>query len=258
MNLDRITTKGKAIFLAYDQGLEHGPIEFNLDNVDPSYIIDIAKKGNYNGIVFQHGIAEKYYPKKKQSIPLILKLNGKTKLPNMEPMSRQVCSVKRAINLGAEAVGYTLYIGSESESEQFQEFGKIVEEAHHYHIPVIAWIYPRGKAIHKDTTTEVLAYAARVALELGADIVKIKYNNEIEGFKWVVESAGKTKVVVAGGSKMGISDLLKQTYDIMQAGASGIAIGRNIWQHKDPLKITKALKSIIFNHKTPEEAKKYL
>jgi len=79
-----------------------------------------------------------------------------------------------------------------------------------------------------------------------------------EGFKWVVESAGKTKVVVAGGSKMGIANLLQQTYDIMQAGASGIAIGRNIWQHKDPLKITKALKSIIFNHKTPEEAKKYL
>jgi DhnA family fructose-bisphosphate aldolase class Ia len=79
-----------------------------------------------------------------------------------------------------------------------------------------------------------------------------------EGFIWVVESAGKTKVVVAGGHKKGIKDLLHQTHEIIQAGASGLAIGRNIWQHKEPLKITKALKSIIFNHKTPEEAKKYL
>ena len=85
-----------------------------------------------------------------------------------------------------------------------------------------------------------------------------KYNNDLEGFKWVVESAGKTKVVVAGGHKKGIPDLLQQTYEMMQAGASGIAIGRNIWQHKNPLKITKALKSIIFNHKSPEEAKRYL
>ena len=258
VNLERITTKGRAIFLAYDQGLEHGPTDFNMDNVDPLYFIDIAIKGKYNGLILHHGIAEKYYPKKKQKIPLIIKLNGKTRLPNMEPLSRKVCSIKRAIKLGAEAVGYTLYIGSQFEAKQFHEFGKIVEEAHDEHLPVIAWVYPRGSAIKNDTTTEILAYATRVALELGADFAKIKYNNDLEGFKWVVESAGRTKVLVAGGSKLTDKELLQKTYEVMQAGATGLAIGRNIWQHKHPLKMTKALKSIIFNHQTPKEAMKYL
>ncbi|MCX6750147.1 MAG: fructose-bisphosphate aldolase, partial [Candidatus Pacearchaeota archaeon] len=79
INLNKLTTKGKALFLAYDQGLEHGPTDFNDKNVDPKYIIDIAKKGKYNGIVFQKGIAEKYNKEIKQSkVPLIVKLNGKT------------------------------------------------------------------------------------------------------------------------------------------------------------------------------------
>src|SRR5208337_1459692 len=95
---------GKGIILAYDQGLEHGPSkDFNEKNVDPEYIIDIAERGGFTGLVFQKGVAENYY---RGKVPLILKLNGKTSLPGGEPIARQVCSVKQAIEIGAKAVGY--------------------------------------------------------------------------------------------------------------------------------------------------------
>ena len=247
VKLNKILRNGKAIFLAYDQGLEHGPTDFNDKNVDPKYIIDIAKKGKLNALIFQKGIVEKYQKEiKKSKVPLILKLNGKTKIRKGEPFAPLICTVKEAIDLGADAVGYTLYIGSEHESEMFEEFEKIEQEAHAKSLPVVAWIYPRGKSVKNDTSREMISYAARVGLELGADIAKIKYGNNADDLKWAVKSAGKTKVMIAGGTKKSEIDFLKQIKDIMETGAIGMAIGRNIWQHPKPLEIIKKIKKIVF------------
>ncbi len=254
----RLLSGGRALFLAYDQGLEHGPTDFNLENINPNYILDLAEKGGYNGFICHHGIAEKYYQNYRDRIRLILKLNGKTNLTHLAPYSAQVCSVDRAVKLGADAVGYTIYDGSPMESTMFREFGKIVEQAHDYGIPVIAWMYPRGKFIKNELTTEILAYSARVGMELGADIVKIKYNGDPEGFKWVVKSAGKCKVVVAGGHKEAPEKLLQTAKEVLDAGAAGMAIGRNIWQNAEPLKLTKALKKVVIENKDVKEALKVL
>lgn len=250
ISLSKITTRGKALFLAYDQGLEHGPSDFDDKNVDPKYIIEIAKKGKYNGIVFQKGIAEKYNQEIKASkVPLIVKLNGKTNLFKGEPIARQLCTVDEAIKLGAKAVGYTIYIGSDSEDESFQEFQNIQREAHEKGLPVIAWIYPRGKSVEKKKPEELMAYAARTALEIGADIVKIQYTGKFKDLKWAVKSAGKTKVVIAGGTKKGEKELLIQISEAMDAGCIGLAIGRNVWQHSKPLEITKRIKEIVWKNK---------
>lgn len=250
VNLSKLTTKGKALFLAYDQGLEHGPSDFNDKNVDPKYIIDIAKKGKYNGIVFQKGIAEKYNKEIKASkVPLIIKLNGKTNLFKGEPISRQLCTVDEAVKLGAKAVGYTIYIGSDYEDELLQEFENIQREAHKKNLPVIVWMYPRGKSVEKKKPEELMVYAARIALEIGADIVKLQYIGKEKDLKWAVKSAGKTKVVVAGGTKKGEKELLTQIKEIMDAGCIGLAIGRNVWQHPKPLEITKKIKEIVFGGK---------
>lgn len=246
-NLGKIMSKGKALFLAYDQGLEHGPADFNDKNVDPLYIINIAKKGKYNALIFQKGIAEKYNKEIKASkIPLIVKLNGKTNLRKGEPISAQLCSVKEAVELGAKAVGYTLYIGSEYEEEMMEEFKKIQEEAHDKGLPVVTWIYPRGKGVEGRSTKELLAYSCRVGLEIGSDIIKIHFEGDFKDLKWGVKSAGKAKVVVAGGSKTSSKNLISNVEGIMKAGCIGLAIGRNVWQSEDPLKITKEIKSIIW------------
>ncbi len=248
ISLQKILERGRALYLAYDQGLEHGPSDFNDVNVDPRQIIAIASQGKFNAIVFQKGIVEKYHREIRASkVPLIIKLNGKTNLSRGEPISRQLCTVKEAVALGGVAVGYTIYIGSEHESEMMSEFERIEHEAHERGLPVITWVYPRGKGIGNRSSGELLAYATRIGLELGADIVKVHWNGNQHDLRWAVKAAGKTKVVVAGGVKSDEKTFLKNVRVIMKSGACGLAIGRNIWQHKQPLELARKIRKIIFD-----------
>lgn len=245
--LNKILKNGKALFLAYDHGLEHGPTDFNDKDVDPEYIISIAKKCKYNALIFQKGIAEKYNESiKKSKIPLIVKLNGKTNLFQGEPVSRQLCSVEEALELGAVAVGYTIYLGSRYESVMLSEFDKIEEEAHKRGIPVITWIYPRGKSVEKKSEKELMAYAARTGLEIGADIIKIKYDGNPRDLQWAVKAAGKARVVIAGGVKEDEKNFLKQARDIVNSGAAGLAVGRNVWQSSDPVGLSNKIRKTIW------------
>lgn len=248
VDLSKITKQGKALFLAYDQGMEHGPSDFGEDNVDPSKIVDIGITGNYTGIIFQKGIAEKYYKKEFQDkLPLIVKLNGKTSLiENEDPYSPQICSVEEALKIGAQAVGYTIYVGSKHEAKMFSEFANIEQEAHNANIPVIGWMYIRGSGTEGKSDRELTAYAARLGLELGADIVKIKFPDNLENLKWAVESAGKTKVVVSGGAKDDEEKFLQTVRAVMDAGAIGMAVGRNIWQSDNPTELSEKIKKIIW------------
>lgn len=249
MDLSKLTTDGRAMFLAYDHGVEHGPIDLVGKSIDPGFILDIADKAGYNAVVLQKGVAEKYYvgSQYQNKIPLIIKLNGKSRLVAGEAISRQVCSVDEAISLGAVAVGYTIYLGSEFESEMLEEFGKIEEEAHQKGLIVIAWVYPRGKNIKDDSSPEVVAYAARMALEMGADIAKIKYCGSEECFRKAVEAAGKTKVVLSGGAKTKTpEEFLGVVKNVIKAGGIGVAVGRNVWQSNDPIGVSLKIKEIIF------------
>lgn len=234
----------KGIYLAYDHGMEHGPIEFNEKSVSPNYIIEIARKAEVDALILLKGTAKNYY-NKKVGIPLIVKLNQKTSLYNGEPFSTQVCSVKEAIALGASAVGYTVYAGSRYEHLMLREFGKIEEEAHKYGLPVIMWSYPRGKNIKNDQSPEVVAYAARIALEMGADVVKLKYPDDESKLRWIVESAGSTKVFLSGGKTVDDKTFEGMVENVIRAGFGGIAVGRNVWQSEDPIMRIKRIREII-------------
>src|SRR5207253_8041676 len=219
--------------------------DFNEKNIDPNYVLDIAVKGQFTGVVLHKGNAEKEYNSK---IPLIIKLNRNTSLPKGEPISSQVCSVEEAISLGAKGVGYTIYLGSANENIMLQEFGEIQEDAHEEGVPAIAWIYPRGEAVKNDTSPEIVSYAARAGLEVGADAVKIKYTGDPTSFGWAVKAAGLAKVFMSGGPKASTDDMfLNQVKGAIDGGATGLAVGRNVWQHEDPLKMASALQEIIFN-----------
>jgi fructose-bisphosphate aldolase, class I len=246
---EKILRDGKCFLLAYDQGLEHGPTDFNDENADPQYIFDIAENsGVFTCIAVQKGIAEKYYQKGVYKTPLVVKLNGKTAYHKGEELfSEQNCTVEEAIRLGASGVGYTIYVGSERENESFAEFAKIQEAAHIAGIPVIMWAYPRGKHIGEaEHSKENVAYAARIALEMGADFVKLTYTGDVESMKWVVKSAGKTKVLAVGGSKTDEESVLTKTHEILEAGVTGWAMGRNIWQAEKPIELAKKIADILF------------
>jgi class I fructose-bisphosphate aldolase len=271
-NLAKLMPNGRTMILAYDQGLEHGPRDFekNPQSRNFEYILDIAIKGGFTSLVLHAGLAEKYHREIMDSgLPLILKLNGKSELyTDDDPYSPQLYSVEDAIALGATAVGYTVYTGSSYEHEMNREFADIVREAHSNDIPVIGWMYPRGKAIMDklstsktmqmaiaeqnesgmaiDETPAIVSYAARVGMELGADIVKVKNTGSIEGFKRVVESAAPTKVVMSGGSMTNTDEEFLDTVDgVLKTGAIGVAVGRNIWQRQDPYELSEKLKKLI-------------
>jgi len=245
--------EGRGLLLAYDQGLEHGPSkDFDDRNVNPAFIMETAVKGGFTGVVFQKGVAERFYDGK---VPLIIKVNGKTALPGGEPVSKQVCSVEHAVSIGAKGVGYTIYLGSAYEAEMLSEFGRIQEEAHRRGVAAIAWVYPRGAAIKDDGAKEIVAYAARTGLELGADAVKIKYTGDSASFSWAVKSAGGVRVFMSGGPKAPTDEtFLQQVRGVMDAGAAGLAVGRNVWQHKEPLKMAENLKKVIFQNRSVQEA----
>jgi len=269
----KIMPQGRAMILAYDQGFEHGPRDFleNPESRKMEYILDIAKRGGFTGIVLHAGLAEKYEAEIRDSkVPLILKLNGKSEFyTEDDPYSPQLYSVEDALALGATAVGYTVYSGSKYEEEMNREFSKIIREAHSKGVPAIGWMYPRGKSLLDresasktlklaleeqektnlaiDETSTIVAYGARIGLELGADIVKVKYTGSPESFQWVVQSASPTRVVMSGGPMTKTDEeFLSRVRDVLAAGAVGIAVGRNVWQRKDPLIISEKIHQIIF------------
>src|SRR5947208_9870027 len=138
-----------------------------------------------------------------------------------------------------------------------QEFGEIQEDAHEEGIPAIAWIYTRGESVKNDPSPEIVSYAARAGLEIGADAVKIKYSGDPTSFRWAVKAAGLARVFMSGGRKAPTDEtFLNQVKGAMDAGVAELAVGRNVWQHTDRVKMSSALREIIFNGKEVDRALK--
>ena len=229
---------GTALFLPYDQGLEHGPRDFfaNPAAGDPRYIVKLALEGGFNGIAIQIGLAEKFSWDYAGEVPLILKLNGKTDLPSDAlALSPVHATVEDAVRLGADAVGYTLYVGTPAQEQDFAQYRTIRREAQRLGMPLIVWAYPRGQAVEakggKDSFYAV-HYAARVASELGADVVKVNfphpekrtgvpaaYTGEFStqtAIDAVVGAANRTLVLVSGGEKAGDEAMLDKARQSME------------------------------------------
>lgn len=263
---------GHMMLLPIDQGMEHGPVDFfpNPPSANPEFQFNLAKEVNFSGIALHLGLAEKYASKYAGSVPIVLKINGKTRIPSdSHALSPMTASVEDAVRIGADAVGYTLYVGSPSQVTDFTQFRKVKADADRYGMPVIIWAYPRGEAIEKQggrNSLYAVDYAARVAAELGADVVKLnvpkvdpkktsqqrppydKLNlNYEDSVRKVVESAGKTLVLFSGGSKISDDDLISRAKTCIDVGANGLIFGRNLWQREwdDAVKISKRLRELL-------------
>jgi class I fructose-bisphosphate aldolase len=263
---------GKLMILPIDQGLEHGPVDFfpNPPSADPEFQFKLAVEGGYSGIALHLGLAEKYAPKYAGKIPIVLKINGKTRIPSADqPVSPMTGSVEDAVRIGADAIGYTLYVGSPNQVTDFTQFRQVKADAERYGMPIIMWAYPRGEAVDKKGGRDSLFavdYAARVADELGADVVKLNvpvddpktraqqrspYDKmELsyeEGVAKVVKTAGKCLVLFSGGGMMSDEELVHRAKACIEQGATGLIFGRNLWQREwdDALAMTKKLKDMM-------------
>lgn len=247
METTTIEKNGKIYMLAYDQGLEHGPSQdFNKQNADPKFILDLAVQGEASCVALQYGIAESFYNEEYRSkIPLILKLNGKTKLNSGNYLAADIATVEDAVRLGAVGIGYTINPGQKDEHIGFEKFAKIRAEAEKAGLITILWAYARGPEITDQHAKDVVAYAVRTGAELGADVLKVKYTGDPESFAWAVQSSAGAKVIASGTDNFG-EDYIGDVEKMLTSGAHGIAVGRRVWQDPNAEELSKQLAQVIY------------
>lgn len=238
------------LLFAYDHGFEYGPRSFDERSSEPSFALELANSGYFTGFICQKGVAARYYDSSIHPIPLIIKLNGKTSFRNdVEPKSILNCTVDEAVSFGAQGVGYVIHVRSQYEPEMIAEFGRVEREAHERGLAVFVWMYIAGDEMVSPQDPDVVAYAARLGMELNADGIILRYTGDEGSFRWVVKNAGRAHVFVVGGPRMDTEFQLLDTADVVRkTGASGFAIGRKIWQDKDPIRIARRLGKKLFEN----------
>ena len=262
---------GTLLILPLDQGIEHGPMDFfaHEDCKFPAYQFELARRGGFSAIAVHIGLARNYLREFAGTVPLVLKINGKSNIPDNEPFSPLTATVEDAVLLGADAIGYTLYIGSGRQEDEIHQLMEVRQDCDRFGMPLILWAYPRGESIAlkggRDSFYAV-DYGARLAEEFGADIVKLHipklnpatdkdapapYNtlqtDQLGAFRQIVQSAGRSFVLVSGGSKLGDDDMLAKVRISFEGGATGLIFGRNMWQRpmEEALAITEKVKAIM-------------
>ena len=263
-----ITRNGNSLILAYDHGTEHGPVDFEPmpKSADPTHVFEVGRHDAVTAIALQKGTAEYYRTWEAErgvddAAPLLVKVNGNSNLAKRDDYySPTQCSVQYAVEqLGADAIGYTMYAGSIHEDRMWTEFREVQEDARKYGVPVVMWSYPRGKGIQENDSYSgqadpaVVAYGARLGLELGADVVKCKYPGTQEGWRQVEDAVGDLKTVMSGGSKRSDEAFLDDVYSTVATGGNGLAVGRNIFQREAPEGLLDKLETVIFEGTDPRE-----
>jgi fructose-bisphosphate aldolase, class I len=256
----RLAGTGKLVILPVDQGFEHGPARSfakNSEGYDPEYHVTLAIESGCNAYAAPLGFIEAVAHKYAGQIPFILKVNNSDSLSKLggAPISAVTSSVKEAVRLGCAAIGYTIYPGSDARNLQLENLRALTEDAKAHGLAVVVWSYPRGSGISKEgeTAVDIAAYAAQIAAQMGAHIIKVKppkalvehpeakkvYEEQkipvgtlAERVRHVVQSAfaGKRIVIFSGGEAKGTDAVLEEIRGLKEGGAFGSIMGRNAFQ----------------------------
>ena len=275
LNHGRLGGTGKLVILPVDQGFEHGPARSfaaNPPGYDPRYHFELAIEAGCNAYAAPLGFIEAAARDYAGRLPLILKLNNKDSLlEEKDPTQALTGSVEDALRLGACAIGFTIYPGSAERFAMYERIRGLAEEAKQAGLAVVVWSYPRGSGLDKngETAIDVCGYAAQIAAQLGAHIIKVKlptshiaqdaarkvYEKEkvpIESLadrvKHVVQCAfaGRRIVIFSGGPAESDDKILAEVRGIRDGGGFGSIIGRNSFQRKkaDALKLLDNIMTI--------------
>jgi class I fructose-bisphosphate aldolase len=273
LNHGALAGTGKLVILPVDQGFEHGPARsfaMNSPAYDPRYHFELAIAAGCNAYAAPLGFLEAGAREFAGQVPLILKLNNHdVLLEEKDPDQAITGSVRDAIRLGCVGIGYTIYPGSVHRLEMYSQLRALAEEAKQHGLAVIVWSYPRGSGLSKEgeTALDVTAYAAHIAAQLGAHVIKVKlptahleqaaakkiYEKEdvplgtlAERVRHVVQSTfdGRRIVIFSGGAADTDAAVFEQVRAIRDGGGFGSIIGRNSFQRKKP-EALRFLRSVI-------------
>lgn len=253
VRLERIVNRatGRSVIVPMDHGVTLGPIKGirSMKNT-----VDAVASSGADAAVVHKGAAIFGHRGYGRDLGLIIHLSASTSLgpdPNNKVL---VATVEEALKLGADGVSIHVNIGAEDEAQMLSLLGSISRSCQEWGMPLMAMMYPRGRKISNEYAEEFVGHAARVGAELGADIIKTSYTGDPDSFSRVVDGC-PVPLVVAGGPKVSSEiDLLRMVRDAIDAGASGVAIGRNIFQHENPSIITRRICAVVHRGYTPEEA----
>lgn len=259
MNHGRLAGTGKMVILPVDQGFEHGPARSFAKNpagYDPRYHFQLAIESGCNAYAAPLGFIEAGAREFAGEIPLILKINNSDTLwGSKSPISALTSGIDDALRLGCAAIGFTIYPGSSERKNMYEEIAMAANDAKKAGLAVVMWSYPRGEQLSKEgeTAIDVVAYAAQIACQLGAHIVKvkpptahieqdaarkvyeahgIKVSTMEERIRHVVQSSfdGRRIVIFSGGEAKGTDELMKEVQGLAAGGAFGSIMGRNAFQ----------------------------
>lgn len=243
------------IFVPMDHGVTVGPVK---GIEDPSEIINRVTDGGATSVVVHKGLVESGMVCSSGKIGLTVHLSASTALSTNPNAKVLVCSVEEAIKLGADGISVHVNIGADTEMEMLEDLGNVSRSCREWRIPLLAMVYTRGPEIENELDPDNIKHAARLAAELGADIVKTNYTGDIDTFREVVRGC-PSPIVIAGGPRMDTDEeVLQMIFDSIEAGGKGVSIGRNIFQHKDPTSMVKAVRKIVISNSSVEEAMKLL
>lgn len=256
IRLERIMNRdtGTTIIVPMDHGVTSGPIEGLID-LDRS--VNLVAKGGANAVLGHVGLALHGHRRGGPDIGLILHLSASTRIapdPNEKVI---VNSVTNALKMGADAVSVHINIGADSEARMLEDLGATAIACMEWGMPLLAMMYPRGKNILDEHDVEHVKLAARIASELGADMVKTVYTGDPDSFREVTAGC-HVPVVVAGGSRTDNLSTLTLIEGAMEGGAAGISIGRNAFQHPAPDRFVKAASLIVHEGRSAGEAMEIL
>lgn len=257
IRMERIIDRnsGKTVIIPMDHGVTVGPIE---GLADMRTTVSKVVAGGANAILMHKGMVQAGHRGTGRDVGLIIHLSAGTLLSPDPNAKELICTVEEAIKLGADAVSVHINLGAETDKEMLCQLGFVSEQCLEWQMPLVAMMYTRGPKIKNEFDVANVKHAARVGAELGADIVKVPYTGSTESFTEVVEGC-PVPVVIAGGPKMGSDeDIFKMVCGALKAGAAGLSIGRNAFQHEKPEKIVQALCKMVHEGASVEEAVKIL
>lgn len=253
IRLERIIDRnsGKTVIIPMDHGVTVGPIE-GLQDMRTTVSRVVA--GGANAILMHKGIVRAGHRGTGRDVGLIIHLSAGTSISPDPNAKELICTVEEAIKLGADAVSVHINLGAETDKEMLGQLGHVSERCLQWQMPLVAMMYTRGPKIKDEYDANNAKHAARVGAELGADIVKVVYTGSVETFTEVVQGC-PVPVVIAGGPKMNSDeDIFTMVVGALKAGAAGLSIGRNAFQHKNVEKIIGALCKMVHNNATVEDA----
>jgi len=253
IRLERIIDRNssKTVIIPMDHGVTVGPIE---GLADMRETVSKIVSGGANAILMHKGMVRAGHRGKGKDVGLIIHLSAGTSMSPDPNAKELVCTVEETIQLGADAVSVHINLGAETDKEMLRQLGWVSERCQQWQMPLVAMMYTRGPKIKSEFDVANVKHAARVGAELGADIVKVPYTDSVESFKQVVEGC-PVPVVIAGGPKMDSDeDIFEMVEGALKAGAAGVSIGRNAFQHEKPDKIVEALCKMVHEGASIEQA----